>query len=55
MQSIGGYATDLKMMSQAVESLREAAEYFLVHFFEDSMLCACKKSHINAKRPCPAQ
>ena len=40
LQSIGGYATDLRMRSQAVESLREAAEYFLVNFFEDSMLCA---------------
>ncbi len=39
-------STELRVMSDALESLQEAAEAYLVHVFEDSNLCAIHAKHV---------
>ncbi len=39
------YSSTAKWQSQAILALQEAAEYYLIHLFEDANLCA-----IHAKR-----
>ncbi len=39
-------STELRVTSDALESLQEVAEAYLVHVFEDSYLCVIHTKHV---------